>query len=549
MDAGTERRACPVCAATATGAVFVDERLDPGRIDSFTYSSRKTPEFMSLRMVRCADCGGVYAPQPPSSNFLSRAYREAGFASSQEAKEAARAYWRALASRLVNASGGAIEAGAGTGAFLPYLKGAGFDPVVGVEPSWAAIEAADAEARALLKESEFDPADFAAGSFSFFCCFQTLEHVLSPKALMDGAFEVLAPDGLVAVVTHDHSAWLNRLLGRRSPIVDVEHLQLFSPGSLRVLLGRCGFVDVTVEPLRNAYHLRYWLKLFPVPVAVKKVLLRLMEALGLASLVVGGRVGNILATGRKPAVPREGVPPPEQPAAKRNVSVFDRDAGDSEGYVYARNEDAARRLSNARTTKGISDAANFVGKRVLDLGCGDGTFTVELAEMGAARILGIDPAARAIQRAKERSRLPNTDFQVGDIYKAEQIDSKFDVVVLRGVLHHLPDPARAIEIAVRIAGEVVVVEPNGANPALKVIERISRYHREHEEQSFLPSTLDGWFSRTGAVVVHREFINLVPLFCPDWLARLLKVFEPVVERIPLLRVIACGQYVLRAIRR
>ncbi len=45
------------------------------------------------------------------------------------------------------------------------------------------------------------------------------------------------------------------------------------------------------------------------------------------------------------------------------------------------------------------------------------------------------------------------------------------------------------------------------------------------------------------------FLNLVPVFCPDWLARLLKVFEPVVERIPLLRVIACGQYVLRAIRK
>ncbi len=39
------------------------------------------------------------------------------------------------------------------------------------------------------------------------------------------------------------------------------------------------------------------------------------------------------------------------------------------------------------------------------------------------------------------------------------------------------------------------------------------------------------------------YIGLVPFFCPDLMARVLNALEPIVERIPVLRAIACGQYV------
>ena len=37
-----------------------------------------------------------------------------------------------------------------------------------------------------------------------------------------------------------------------------------------------------------------------------------------------------------------------------------------------------------------------------------------------------------------------------------------------------------------------VIEPNGYNPVLKVLEKVSRYHIEHEERSFFPATLHAW---------------------------------------------------------
>ena len=43
------------------------------------------------------------------------------------------------------------------------------------------------------------------------------------------------------IVCHDRRAPLNRALGARSPIMDIEHLQLFSQASARALLERTGF--------------------------------------------------------------------------------------------------------------------------------------------------------------------------------------------------------------------------------------------------------------------------------------------------------------------
>lgn len=233
---------------------------------------------------------------------------------------------------------------------------------------------------------------------------------------------------------------------------------------------------------------------------------------------------------------------------KKNVEVFNQDVLQGQGYQYTSNARLSSLLANERITKGIEDASQWQGKKVLDLGCGDGTYTHGLLQMGAASVLGLDPAEAAIDIAREKfADTPNLAFVVGNIYALDELSEQFDIVVLRGVLHHLPNAAKAIEMAAKVAREIIILEPNGANPVLKVIEKVSPYHRQHEEQSFLPSTLTRWCNDVGATPDYEQFVNLVPMFCPPLLARLLKIVEPVIEQIPLLRTIACGQIVIRAV--
>ncbi len=233
---------------------------------------------------------------------------------------------------------------------------------------------------------------------------------------------------------------------------------------------------------------------------------------------------------------------------KANVQAFDRDAVEG-GYVYARQDRLSSVLANARMSRAIVAATSFAGRRVVDLGCGDGSYTVPLrTEAGASYVLGIDPAPAAIELARDRAAgVDGCEFVVGSIYDPPPGQS-FDIAVIRGVLHHLSEAERAVAAAVQMAERVVILEPNGTNPVLKLIEKLSPYHRAHEERSFLPATIDRWIRKAGARVVRREFINLVPMFCPERLAQTLKALESYVEHVPGVNAISCAQYVVTAER-
>jgi SAM-dependent methyltransferase len=233
-------------------------------------------------------------------------------------------------------------------------------------------------------------------------------------------------------------------------------------------------------------------------------------------------------------------------AEERNVRAFNRDAAAHEGYVYTTSDKLSCRLSNARMTRAILELGSVAGKRVIDIGCGDGTYTAELAAAGATSVLGVDAADVAVERARANcAGRDNVSFEVVDIYSLEAPAERFDLAVVRGILHHLYDVERAIERVAKVADVIVVLEPNGYNPVLKAIEKLSPYHVEHEEKSYAPRSLDRWFERCGGRVEASQFVGLVPMFCPDAFARVCKAAEPLVERLPLLRALGCGQYVQR----
>jgi len=294
-------RTCPVCRSAERGPVFIEQSTHLGKLDGYAYASRKMPEFMSLRLVNCPSCNAVYAPELPNPDDIKRGYADAEFDTALEAAAAAQSYWDALSSALEDPPRGpAIEVGSGTGAFLEHLAAAGFSPVIGVEPSAAAIAAATRDAKTMLRLGTFEETEFPLDYFVLFACFQTLEHLIEPSELVASAFRLLRPGARIALVAHNRTAWVNRRLGRRSPIIDIEHLQLFCPRSIRTLLDRAGFADVKVLPLRNTYPLRYWIRLLPLPRAFKNTIIAGLSGLRLDRLPVTLAVGNMLVVARKP---------------------------------------------------------------------------------------------------------------------------------------------------------------------------------------------------------------------------------------------------------
>jgi ubiquinone/menaquinone biosynthesis C-methylase UbiE len=88
------------------------------------------------------------------------------------------------------------------------------------------------------------------------------------------------------------------------------------------------------------------------------------------------------------------------------------------------------------------------GLDLLDVGCGPGTITLDLAErVSPGRVLGIDASPGIVAEAEallaERPEA-NVAFAVGDVYRLAVADDSYDVVHAHQVIQHLTDPYAAI---------------------------------------------------------------------------------------------------------
>lgn len=272
-----------------------EPNLDASLFTPTTYGSRKSPEFMHFGLFECRECQLLYTVQGPDPDELNRRYFEAEFDSPREAKYAAQTYWRLIKRRKINTSS-VLDVGAGEGSFLDFCLGNGSKFVRGYEPSQVAISHASDLVRDSILLGSFENGK-TEPAFSLVTLFQTIEHISSPRDFLDFAKKSLIQGGMVAIACHNYRDPLNRMLGKRSPIFDIEHLQLFSPKSMRRLLLQAGFKEVKVQRYWNSYPISYLLKLFPL--VGRFVLSQRFLANTLEKIVLPVRLGNLFVTGKK----------------------------------------------------------------------------------------------------------------------------------------------------------------------------------------------------------------------------------------------------------
>jgi SAM-dependent methyltransferase len=103
------------------------------------------------------------------------------------------------------------------------------------------------------------------------------------------------------------------------------------------------------------------------------------------------------------------------------------------------------------------------GDTVLDVGCGPGTITADLAMLvtpGRVTAVEVTEEALGLARAEiDRRGLITVDFRVGDVHALDFADDTFDVVHAHQVLQHVGDPVVALREMRRVArpGGVVAV--------------------------------------------------------------------------------------------
>jgi len=293
-------RRCSICDQQSQQS-WLAAKVDFASLDGFAFASRKLPEYMHFDLALCTQCDLVYASNVPNDAWFKDSYTNADFDAGNESSFAAVTYGRELAARLdkITARYAALDIGAGDGAFVNQLLQAGFAKVTGVEPSKEPVSRAPEHLKTLLINDFFRAEDFAQSSFDLITCFQTLEHVEQPHQMFQAVHALLKPGGAFMTVAHNFRAPLARLMGDKSPIYDIEHLQLFSPKSLSKIYRANGFAEVEVSSIRNAYPISYWLKLFPLPLALKSAALKRVMNTRIGNTMLAAQVGNILGFGIK----------------------------------------------------------------------------------------------------------------------------------------------------------------------------------------------------------------------------------------------------------
>ncbi len=118
----------------------------------------------------------------------------------------------------------------------------------------------------------------------------------------------------------------------------------------------------------------------------------------------------------------------------------------------------------AHAARTVANSASYLvpvlrpGMRILDVGCGPGSITIDLARHvgDSGRVVGIDSSPEVIETARAaaaQAGVPNVEFRVGDAYEPTP-GERYDVVHAHQVLQHLGDPIAALT-AWRAVGDLV----------------------------------------------------------------------------------------------
>jgi SAM-dependent methyltransferase len=107
-------------------------------------------------------------------------------------------------------------------------------------------------------------------------------------------------------------------------------------------------------------------------------------------------------------------------------------------------------------------AGDVAGRRILDVGCGDGEFAIELGKRGA-KVMGIDASADMIVAARARTKLQNADvaFQVAEAEHLPFSTGQFDLVTAITIVCFVDDAAPVFQEIARVlrpGGRLIVGE-------------------------------------------------------------------------------------------
>lgn len=125
---------------------------------------------------------------------------------------------------------------------------------------------------------------------------------------------------------------------------------------------------------------------------------------------------------------------------------------------------------------------------VLDIGCGFGALTFDLAQK-ANKVIGIDLSKENIKIAKEKFWAPNIEYMVGDATR-DLPNQKSDIIVLSNVLEHIEDRVQFLREIKKLARKFLIRVPMITRDWLSVYKKEKGFEYRLDRAHYIEYTLE-----------------------------------------------------------
>ena len=191
-------------------------------------------------------------------------------------------------------------------------------------------------------------------------------------------------------------------------------------------------------------------------------------------------------------------------------------------------------------------------KKILEIGCGTGLFTSQLA-LTNNQIVAIDVSPALLGLAQKRTVFTNVIFKNEDAHGTSFEDQSFDFIVGISVLHHL-DINLALKEFFRLlkpGGRIMFTEPNMLNPQIAIQKNVLFIKKlagdSPDETAFFRWSLKNKFSQNGFTEVVVENFDFLHPAIPKFMLNYVSPLCDKMERVPIIKEIS-GSLIIKSVR-
>jgi SAM-dependent methyltransferase len=214
-----------------------------------------------FELEKCNQCGFVSTKNPPSEDRIGRYYQSDAYISHTNSNQGlfnrmyqlVRSFTLKSKFKLISkysgiSNGNILDYGCGTGAFLDFMRNAGWI-TKGIEPD----DGARSIASSLSGQEVLSPSalsDFPSSSFDAITLWHVLEHVHKIEVVLNQFQRVLDSKGILVIAVPNHLSFDASYYRNHWAAYDVpRHLHHFNPTTIRMLLQKFGFELISTRPM------------------------------------------------------------------------------------------------------------------------------------------------------------------------------------------------------------------------------------------------------------------------------------------------------------